>query len=169
MSNKARHDSQKQAARCIILSPTRDLAHQLHREVCKLCKGTGLKCVVLDKANAAGAAQAQTEALKKLHVEKDSGAPAVPLADIVIATPLLLVKLIQDCPQQLQCVELVILDEMDKLFELGFLEQVCRCRCSHWHSSLNWFVRLIQYLLLAHTKTSSEPCLRQPCQKEQKI
>lgn len=53
--------------------------------------------------------------------------------DVLIATPLRLVHLIQESQLDLSTVEMVCLDEADRLFDMGFVEQVDEvfAACSH--------------------------------------
>ncbi|KAI8907394.1 P-loop containing nucleoside triphosphate hydrolase protein [Gorgonomyces haynaldii] len=96
---------QKSTVRGLIITPTRELAQQIYREFQKLTKGKPFKAHVLSKANLA---------------TKGS----LDHCDLLISTPLRLVTGIQDGSVVLKNVEHLILDEADKLLELGFLEQM---------------------------------------------
>ena len=98
-----------QGVRGVILAPTRELAMQIKRECDRLSVGLGLRAVVLSKANIAGAGAENA---------------ALPLVDIVITTPLRLASLVKSSPKALSTVTTLILDEADRLFEMGFVEQV---------------------------------------------
>ena len=101
--------------RAVVLSPTRELAQQTHREMRLLTQGRRLRGRVLSKATAAA-----------------GGWGAV---DVLFATPLRLAALAGRGALDLSGVRWLVLDEADKLFELGFLEQagvlrfVCVCAC----------------------------------------
>lgn len=97
--------------RALVLSPTRELAEQTHRCFTALSHGRAFKIFHLSKANA----NANTFG---------SAAAAQSKRDILITTPMRLVNLIQTESIDLSAVEYLILDEADRLFELGFLEQV---------------------------------------------
>ena len=90
--------------RAVVLSPTRELASQTLRVLRRLSPGKRLRGAVLTKAAAAGA---------------DFGA-----LDILIATPLRLGRLLELGRISLARVTWLVMDEADKLFELGFLEQI---------------------------------------------
>ncbi|RGB39672.1 P-loop containing nucleoside triphosphate hydrolase protein [Rhizophagus diaphanus] len=94
--------------RALIISPTRELAQQIYREFRKMTVGKKFKVCMLTKATAA--TQAQTPRLREKF-------------DILISTPLRLVHAIQQDIIELKNVRHLILDEADKLLELGFLEQ----------------------------------------------
>lgn len=97
-----------QGIRCVIVSPTKELATQIYNEMVKLSKGRELAVCVLTKSQAAK--------LKKDSLSKKK-------YDIVIATPLRLVSCIKEELVDLSHVEHLILDEADKLLEQGFVEQ----------------------------------------------
>ncbi len=90
--------------RACVLSPTRELAAQTRRVFSRLSPGRRLRATVLTKAAAAGA---DFTAL-----------------DVLIATPLRLGGLLKSGRIDLARVLFLILDEADKLFELGFVEQI---------------------------------------------
>lgn len=98
--------------RAVVVSPTRELAQQIHREFVRMNVGTGLKIDVLTKAKASTIANSKTNNF-----------------DILVATPNRLVHLLKQDPPgiKLDNVEWLVLDEGDKLFELGdagFRDQV---------------------------------------------
>ena len=95
--------------RALVLSPTRELAEQTHRCFTALSHGRAFKIFHLSKANA----NANT-----------FGSQGTTKRDILITTPMRLVNLIQQECIDLSAVEYLVLDEADRLFELGFLEQV---------------------------------------------
>jgi len=90
--------------RAVVLSPTRELASQTLRVLRRLSPGKRLRGAVLTKAAAAGA---DFDAL-----------------DILVATPLRLGRLLEVGRISLARVAWLVMDEADKLFELGFLEQI---------------------------------------------
>ncbi|CAG8529389.1 10320_t:CDS:10 [Funneliformis mosseae] len=99
---------EKMGYRALIISPTRELAQQIYREIKKMSIGKKFKICMLTKATAA--TQAQAPQLREKF-------------DILISTPLRLVHAIQEENIELKNVRHLILDEADKLLELGFLEQ----------------------------------------------
>ncbi|KAL1923657.1 uncharacterized protein VTP21DRAFT_8637 [Calcarisporiella thermophila] len=94
--------------RALIISPTRELAQQIYREIKRLGTGKKFKICMLTKATAA--TQANDPKLRQKF-------------DILISTPLRLVHAIQNNHVELNHVKHLVLDEADKLLELGFLEQ----------------------------------------------
>ncbi|KAJ3286155.1 RNA-dependent ATPase rok1 [Borealophlyctis nickersoniae] len=99
----------KEGFRAVIISPTRELAQQIFREMKKLCQTKPFKICVLTKTG---------------NTSNDNVAAALHTFDILISTPLRLVHAIQTEAMKLSNVRHLILDEADKLLELGFLEQV---------------------------------------------
>ncbi|NXI70493.1 DDX54 helicase, partial [Anseranas semipalmata] len=95
-------------ARALVLSPTRELALQTLKFTKELGKFTGLKTALVlggDKMEDQFAA---------LHENPD----------IIIATPGRLVHVAVEMNLKLQSVEYVVFDEADRLFEMGFAEQL---------------------------------------------
>ncbi|KNE54112.1 hypothetical protein AMAG_00115 [Allomyces macrogynus ATCC 38327] len=92
----------KEGVRALIVAPTRELVLQIEREVGKLV-GKKWRVHVLTKAT---------------PIDR------MPKCDILISTPMRLVQAIQAGAVQLNRVKHLVLDEADKLLELGFLEQV---------------------------------------------
>ncbi|XP_046450011.1 probable ATP-dependent RNA helicase DDX52 [Daphnia pulex] len=97
---------QKKGFRAVIVSPTRELANQTHRECVKLTEGIGLRCHVIDNVG---------KATQKF------GPKSSQRFDILITTPNRLVFLLSQEPPaiSLKNVEWLIVDESDKLFEEG--------------------------------------------------
>ncbi|XP_019725208.1 putative ATP-dependent RNA helicase DDX52 [Hippocampus comes] len=100
--------------RAVIISPTRELASQTHREMLRLSEGTGFRIRILDKASVA-ANKFGPQSNKKF--------------DVLISTPNRLVFLLKQDPPaiDLSSVEWLVVDESDKLFEdgkKGFREQL---------------------------------------------
>ncbi|KFO98908.1 putative ATP-dependent RNA helicase DDX52 [Calypte anna] len=100
--------------RALIISPTRELASQTHRELVKLAEGTGFRIHIIHKA---------AEAAKKF------GPKSSKKFDILVTTPNRLIYLLKQDPPaiDLTSVEWLVVDESDKLFEdgqRGFREQL---------------------------------------------
>ncbi|XP_027516239.1 probable ATP-dependent RNA helicase DDX52 [Corapipo altera] len=100
--------------RAVIISPTRELASQTHRELVKLAEGTGFRIHMIHKA---------AEAAKKF------GPKSSKKFDILVTTPNRLIYLLKEDPPaiDLSSVEWLVVDESDKLFEdgkSGFREQL---------------------------------------------
>eukprot|EP00850_Spirogloea_muscicola_P025112 SM002212S07080 [mRNA] locus=s2212:8:1801:- [translate_table: standard] len=96
-------------ARAVVLSPTRELALQTFKFVRELGRYTDLRAVVLVGGDSM---EAQFEAL--------AGSP-----DIIVATPGRLMHHLSEVEDMtLRSVEYVVFDEADRLFEMGFAEQL---------------------------------------------
>lgn len=97
-----RHDG----IRAVVVSPTRELAKQTHRECLRLADNVGLNIHIISKVNLSNS---------KLSLEKTNK------FDILITTPNRLVFLLKQEPAvlSLRSVQWLIVDESDKLFEAG--------------------------------------------------
>ena len=91
--------------RSLIIAPTLELASQIHRVCSKLAQGRHLRLLLLSKANSNATTFASPH-------------------DVVIATPLRLLHLLQHVPVDVSALHHVVLDEADRLLDLGFLPQV---------------------------------------------
>ncbi|XP_014378174.2 probable ATP-dependent RNA helicase DDX52 isoform X1 [Alligator sinensis] len=92
--------------RALIISPTRELAGQTHRELVKLSEGTGFRIHMIHKA---------AEAAKKF------GPKSSQKFDVLVTTPNRLIYLLKQDPPAIDLtrVEWLVVDESDKLFEDG--------------------------------------------------
>uniref|UniRef100_UPI00398F2CD6 probable ATP-dependent RNA helicase DDX52 isoform X2 n=1 Tax=Pristiophorus japonicus TaxID=55135 RepID=UPI00398F2CD6 len=92
--------------RALILSPTRELASQTHRELVKLSEGIGFRIHMINKA---------AEAAKRFGPKTSNK------FDILVSTPNRLIYLLKQDPPALDLsrVEWLVVDESDKLFEDG--------------------------------------------------
>ncbi|OQR76885.1 ATP-dependent RNA helicase DDX54-like, partial [Tropilaelaps mercedesae] len=95
-------------ARALIFSPTRELAVQTHRFCKDLGKFTDLQSVVILGGDAL----------------EDQFAAMHENPDIIIGTPGRLLHLIMEMNLKLNTIEYVVFDEADRLFEMGFQEQL---------------------------------------------
>ncbi|XVE48467.1 hypothetical protein DITRI_Ditri01bG0004500 [Diplodiscus trichospermus] len=105
MLMKLKHAS-TEGVRAVILCPTRELAAQTTRECKKLAKGNKFYIKLLTK-----------KLIRSADLLKLS-------CDILISTPLRLSSAIKKRKLDLSRVEYLVLDESDKLFELGLLKQI---------------------------------------------
>jgi len=105
--SKLKHP-EKASFRAVIVSPTRELAQQIYREIRKLSKGKEFRVCVLTKANA-----------NTSNFSSNSSR-----FDLLVTTPMRLVHLIRTTALELSSVQHLVLDEADKLLEMGFMEQV---------------------------------------------
>jgi ATP-dependent RNA helicase DDX3X len=93
---------------CLVLAPTRELAVQIFEEARKFCYRTGVRAVVVY-----GGAEARDQ-LREL----DKG------VDLLVATPGRLVDMHQRGKVSLACVQHLVLDEADRMLDMGFEPQV---------------------------------------------
>ncbi|KAM8977250.1 putative ATP-dependent RNA helicase DDX52 [Pelodytes ibericus] len=100
-----RHPTNK-GFRALIVSPTRELASQTHRELVKLSDGIGFRITLIDKAAVAA---------------KKFGPKSSKKCDILVTTPNRVIYLLKQDPPgiDLTSVEWLVVDESDKLFEDG--------------------------------------------------
>lgn len=95
----------KEFARVLVIDPTRELAKQTLDEFVKLTAGRKWSARVLDKLSKAAA-----QGLKRL--------------DLAIATPMRLAQMLKDDVLTLDSMRHLVLDEADKLLDLGFAPQI---------------------------------------------
>lgn len=100
--------SAKIGIRAIVLSPSRELALQTHVQLKEFSKGTGLRSLLLIGGDS---------------MEDQFGA-LVSNPDIIIATPGRFMHLKVEMELDLKSVEYIVYDEADRLFEMGFAEQL---------------------------------------------
>jgi ATP-dependent RNA helicase RhlE len=98
------------ALRALILSPTRELAEQTHQAIRNLARQTGLKSLTVYGGVKIGP---QIKGLRQG-------------VDIVVACPGRLLDLLGQRAIDLSQVEVVVLDEADRMFDMGFLPDVRR-------------------------------------------
>ena len=96
--------------RCLILEPTRELAAQVVEAFEKLSAHTGLRTLLVHGGVGYGK---QREGLEKG-------------VDIVVATPGRLLDFMQDGTVSLDTIDILILDEVDRMLDMGFLPDVRR-------------------------------------------
>jgi len=93
--------------RAIILAPTRELAIQIHKDAELLAKHTGLKLRVV--YGGSGYEQ-QRKSLEEV--------------DILIGTPGRLIDYLKQHVYDLRAIQAVVLDEADRMFDLGFIKDI---------------------------------------------
>ncbi|MFB2661091.1 ATP-dependent RNA helicase SrmB [Shewanella mangrovisoli] len=91
-------------ARILILTPTRELASQIHRYACHLATGQGLNITIITGGVPYGP---QEEALK------DN-------IDILVATPGRLMEYLDRGKFSAESVDILIIDEADRMLDMGF-------------------------------------------------
>ena len=94
-------------ARAVIVSPTRELAAQIHNQIEQLAKPTSLSTVCVYGG-----------------VPKDAQRAALRTAHIVVATPGRLNDLINEGAADLSNVNYLVLDEADRMLDKGFEEEI---------------------------------------------
>jgi len=94
--------------RALILAPTRELAIQIHRDATKLGQYTGLRL---------GIAYGGTD----YDVQREQFADGV---DILIGTPGRIIDYFKQHVFDLRKAQVVVLDEADRMFDLGFIKDV---------------------------------------------
>lgn len=105
---KLKVHSAKIGARSVVLSPSRELALQTYKQVKEFSRGTDLRTVLLIGGDS-------LEDQFKMMM----GNP-----DIVVATPGRFLHLKVEMDLDLKSVEYIVYDEADRLFEMGFAEQL---------------------------------------------
>jgi ATP-dependent RNA helicase RhlE len=96
--------------RALVLVPTRELAAQVHQSLCALSKSARLRIVVLFGGVAMGA---QNAALRQG-------------ADVIVATPGRLIDHLQRRTVDLSAIQILVLDEADRMMDMGFLPALRR-------------------------------------------
>lgn len=94
--------------RMLVLAPTRELAIQIHRDAMLLGQHTGLRMVL---AYGGTGYEQQREDLARG-------------ADILVGTPGRIIDFLKQKVFGLQRVEVLILDEADRMFDLGFIKDI---------------------------------------------
>lgn len=95
-------------ARILVLAPTRELAEQIHQQASLFSEATGLSSVVVTGGINYGS---QLSELEKSH-------------DIVVATPGRLMDLLEAEQYNLESVEWLVIDEADRMLDMGFAATV---------------------------------------------
>ncbi len=94
--------------RAMILAPTRELAIQIHKDAEKFCAGLGLKFALIY-----GGVD-----YDKQRAQLTQG------CDVIIATPGRLIDYVRQGIVHLHACEVCILDEADRMFDLGFIKDL---------------------------------------------
>uniref|UniRef100_A0A8C9Z6P1 ATP-dependent RNA helicase DDX54 n=1 Tax=Sander lucioperca TaxID=283035 RepID=A0A8C9Z6P1_SANLU len=108
MFEKLKAPQAQTGARALILTPTRELALQTMKFTKELGKYTGLKTALILGGDR------MDDQFAALHENPD----------IIIGTPGRLMHVVSEMNLKLQSVEYVVFDEADRLFEMGFAEQL---------------------------------------------
>jgi len=105
---KRKSDNYGNNPRAFIVAPTRELAIQIHRDALSLGADTGLK---------SGLAYGGVDYEKQRKILQDG-------VDILIGTPGRLIDYFKQKVYNLRHVEVVVLDEADRMFDLGFIDDI---------------------------------------------
>ncbi|XP_068190834.1 ATP-dependent RNA helicase DDX54 [Antennarius striatus] len=108
MFEKLKAPQVQTGARALILTPTRELALQTMKFTKELGRFTGLKTALILGGDS------MDDQFAALHENPD----------IIIGTPGRLMHVVKEMNLKLQNVEYVVFDEADRLFEMGFAEQL---------------------------------------------
>ncbi|MBB4638390.1 DEAD/DEAH box helicase [Longimicrobium terrae] len=103
-------DGPKRRTRALVLSPTRELAAQIHEQFVALGKGTGIRAAAVF----GGVGMKPQEQAFRDGVE------------VIIATPGRLLDHLQYPYAKLDGVEILVLDEADRMLDMGFLPDIRR-------------------------------------------
>jgi ATP-dependent RNA helicase RhlE len=103
-------DGPRGMPRALIVTPTRELAEQIHQVARALSVGTKLRSV---------AVYGGVGASRQIKALKDG-------VEILVATPGRLLDLLQQRHAKLNRIEVLVIDEADRMFDMGFLPDVRR-------------------------------------------
>jgi len=132
----------------LVLEPTRELAHQVAESFEKYGKHTGLKVALLYGGVGLG------EQMKQLQAG----------ADIVVATPGRLVDHFYRATMRFGEVKILILDEVDRMLDMGFLPQVRKIvNLCPWEGRQTLF---FSATMPAAIQTFAQWCLHEPASVE---
>jgi ATP-dependent RNA helicase DDX42 len=92
----------------VVCAPTRELAHQIYLEARKFAKGYGIR------VGAVYGGASKMEQLKELRMG----------CEVVVATPGRLIDMIKNKTTNMRRVTYLVLDEADRMFDMGFEPQV---------------------------------------------
>jgi ATP-dependent RNA helicase RhlB len=106
--NQSRPDQQRRQPRSLILAPTRELALQIHKDAMLLGGETGLTF---------GLAYGGVDYDKQRKQLQDG-------VDVLIGTPGRLIDYLKQKVYHLRDIEVVVLDEADRMFDLGFINDI---------------------------------------------
>lgn len=106
--NNTKEDSKSSQPRAIIMAPTRELAIQIHKDAMALVESTGIKTAL-----AYGG-----ESYDKQLANLESG------VDILIGTTGRIIDFYKQRVFNLNHIEAVVLDEADRMFDLGFIKDI---------------------------------------------
>ncbi|MCL9782929.1 ATP-dependent RNA helicase RhlB [Vibrio sp. S4M6] len=106
--NNAKDDNKSSQPRAIIMAPTRELAIQIHKDALPLVESTGIKTAL------AYGGESYDKQLAKL----EGG------VDVLIGTTGRIIDFYKQRVFNLNHIEAVVLDEADRMFDLGFIKDI---------------------------------------------
>lgn len=95
--------------RALVIAPTRELVMQIAKDAKALCKYTGLRIITL---------------VGGIDYEKQKRQLDHDVVDIVVATPGRLLDFVSQRAISLALVEMLVIDEADRMLDMGFIPQV---------------------------------------------
>jgi len=101
-------DPKHNQPRALIMAPTRELAVQIHRDAKEMAKSTGLRLGVVYGG----------EGYESQRLELEAG------VDILIGTCGRLLDYMKQGVYNLSNIEVIVLDEADRMFDLGFIKDI---------------------------------------------
>lgn len=101
-------DTSKREVQAIVLTPTRELAVQVHEEIDKLCEGTKIRSVPVYGGSS-----------MNRQIQGIRGG-----AQVIIGTPGRVIDLMQRGQLHLDGVRVAVLDEGDRMFDMGFKDDI---------------------------------------------
>jgi ATP-dependent RNA helicase RhlB len=108
LSNQPDHGDKTPSPRAVLIAPTRELAIQIHADALILGKSTGFKMEVVF-----GGAD-----YEKQRLALEAG------VDVLIGTPGRLIDYFKQNIFTLKRAEVIVLDEADRMFDLGFIKDI---------------------------------------------
>lgn len=108
LKNPAPEGRTRTQPRCVILAPTRELAVQIHKDALLLGKHTGFKQVLVFGGTG----------YEQQRKDLEAG------VDVLIGTPGRLIDYFKQRIFDLKQVQVAILDEADRMFDLGFIDDI---------------------------------------------
>lgn len=108
LTREARSDRRVQDPRAVILAPTRELAIQIHKDAVQLGHATGLRLALVYGG---------------VDYEKQR-AQFADGVDVLIGTPGRLIDYYKQHVFSLRAIDVVVLDEADRMFDLGFIKDI---------------------------------------------
>ena len=108
LTKPARADRKDNEPRAVILAPTRELAIQIEKDAQQIGRNLGLRMALIY-----GGVD-----YDKQRTQLSDG------VDVIIATPGRLIDFVRQHAVSLRAVDVVILDEADRMFDLGFIKDI---------------------------------------------